>query len=59
MIDRQFNTAVFILRALQVGLQLADLDFLEFGEVMDIITERANDDAKYNQVASQADFDRF
>ncbi len=59
MIDRQFNTAVFILRALQVGLQLADLDYLEFGEVMDIITERSNDDAKYNQVASQADFDRF
>jgi hypothetical protein len=59
MIDRQFNTALFILRALQVGLQLADLDYLETGEVMDIITERANDDAKYNQVASQADFDRF
>jgi hypothetical protein len=59
MIDRQFNTALFILRALQVGLQLADLDVLETGEVMDIITERANDDAKYNQVASQADFDRF
>lgn len=50
---------MFVLRAIQVGLTLADLDFLEYGEVMDIITERANDDAKYNQVASQADFDRF
>jgi len=38
---------VFILRALQVGLKLSDLDFLETGEVIDILIERGNDDFDY------------
>ena len=50
---------MFVLRALQIGLALADLDWLEYGEVMDLIIERSNDDAKYQYVASQDDFDRF
>jgi hypothetical protein len=38
---------------------VADLDALEYGFVMDIITENSNDDYKYQQKASQADFDKF
>ena len=38
---------MFILRALQVGLKLSDLDFLETGEVIDILIERGNDDFNY------------
>lgn len=53
------TTALFLLRAVQVGLHIAELDALEFGDVIDIVTESANDDAEYKQVASQADFDRF
>ena len=53
------TTALFLLRAVQVGLHLADLEVLELGEVLDIATESANDNAEYKQVASQADFDRF
>lgn len=48
-----------MLRALQVGLSLSDLDFLEYGEVTNIIIEHANDNCEYQQIASQADFDRF
>lgn len=48
-----------ILRALQVGLTLADLDALESGELRDIIIERANDNEEYPELATQADFDRF
>ena len=53
------TTALFLLRAAQVGLHLAELDALDFGDVIDIVTESANDNAEYKQVASQADFDRF
>jgi hypothetical protein len=38
---------------------LADLDVLDYGMVVDIITESGNDNAKYNQLATQEDFDRF
>lgn len=53
------TTALFILRVVQVGLRLSELDMLEFGDVIDIITESTNDDAEYKQVATQSDFDRF
>lgn len=48
-----------MLRAVQVGLSLIDLYDLEYGEVLDIITEASNDDCDYQEVASQDDFDRF
>lgn len=53
------TTALFLLRAVQVGLHIADLEALEFGDVIDITTESANDNAEYRQVANQSDFDRF
>lgn len=53
------NTALFLLRALQVGLSLSDLDTLEYGEVVDIIIESANDNCEYAQKATQEDMDRF
>lgn len=53
------TTALFLLRAFQVGMTLDDLDGLTAGAVFDIMTESANDDFKYKQVASQSDFDRF
>ena len=51
--------ALFLLRAIQIGLKLPDLDCLETGTVYDIITEASNDDCEYKQVATQEDFDRF
>lgn len=53
------NLALFLLRAIQVGLRLEDLDCLEYGTVFDMITESANDNCDYRQVATQDDFDRF
>ena len=53
------TTALFLLRVYQTGLRLHDLDELSMGTVFDIMTEAANDDCKYKQVASQDDFDRF
>lgn len=53
------TTALFLLRAMQAGLSIRDLDLLTVGMVMDIFTERINDDYKYPLKATQADFDRF
>lgn len=53
------NTALFIHAALGAGFSLQDLDEIEFGTVLDVITEMSNDNHKYKQVATQADFDRF
>lgn len=50
---------LFLLRAFQMGLCLADLDGLEYGAVIDMMTESSNDECTYQQVATQEDFDRF
>lgn len=53
------TTALFILRAVQLGLTIDDLEQLEEGFVLDMITEKQNDSATYRDLATQADFDRF
>ena len=56
---REMNTAVFLLRAVQLGISLSDLDLLTIGMVNDMYTEQLNDEAKYPLMATQEDFDRF
>lgn len=53
------NTAIYMLRVVQLGLGLKDLDQLSLGMVMDMIIESGNDDCKYREVANQSDFDKF
>lgn len=53
------TTALYLLRCVQLGISIPELDFLEYGEVLDMMTESANDNYKYKQVANQSDFDRF
>lgn len=53
------TTGLFLLRAVQMGLSVSDLDGLEYGTVLDMMIEAANDDCAYRQVATQEDFDRF
>lgn len=48
-----------MLRCVQIGLSMSDLDFLDYGMVIDMMTERQNDDYNYKELATQADFDRF
>lgn len=42
-----------------MGLRLEDLDGLEYGTIMDMMTENENDDFKYDTIATQEDFDRW
>lgn len=53
------TTALYLLRCVQLGISIPELDFLEYGEVLDMMTESANDSFNYRQVANQSDFDRF
>lgn len=50
---------MFLLRATQIGLHMADLECLEWGEVLDLLVESGNDREDYPIVATQEDFDRF
>lgn len=53
------TTPLFLLRSVEIGISIRDLDLLTVGLVIDMWTERANDGVKYNRVATQEDFDLF
>lgn len=59
MTERPFTTGLFLLRCLQVGLSMSDLELLDTGMVYDIMIESGNDQEEYDIVATQSDFDRF
>ena len=53
------TTPLFLLRCLEIGLSIGDLDFVTIGLVLDIWTEKSNDSVKYQRLAGQAEFDKF
>ena len=56
------TTPLFLLRCTEIGISIVDLDFLTIGLVIDMWTEKGNDDVKYKKVAREAtqeDFDKF
>jgi len=53
------TTVLFLLRSVEIGISVGDLDLLTIGMVPDMWTEKANDDVKYQCVAGQSEFDRF
>lgn len=53
------TTPLFLLRCVQLGLSIRDLDLLTIGMVNDMYAGSRNDDYKYREVATQEDFDRF
>ena len=49
-----------LLRCVQLGISIRDLDLLTIGLVNDMYAENSNDDYKgYKEVATQDDFDKF
>lgn len=59
MTDRPYTTGLYMLRCIELGLRPSDLSMLEYGAVVDMLTEKGNDDEKYKYVATQDDFDKF
>ena len=57
--ERELTTPLFLLRCMEVGISIPDLDLLTIGLVMDIWTEKGNDGTQYTVRASQGGFDRF
>lgn len=60
--DREMTTPLFLLRCVQLGLSIRDLDLLTIGMVNDMFIESRNDevaDEAYAVQATQEDFDAF
>ena len=53
------TTPLFLLRCVQIGLSIRDLDLLTIGMVNDMYAESGNDEYKYARVAGQKEFDAF
>ena len=53
------TTPLFLLRCVQLGISIRDLDLLTVGLVNDMYIESDNDGETYAQVATQKDFDLF
>ena len=53
------TTPLFLLRCVQLGINLSELDLLTVGMVYDMITESGNDQYKYKSKATQEDFDKI
>ena len=58
--DRPMTTLLFLLRCVQLGISIRDLDLLTIGMVNDMYAESVNDDYKgYREIVTQKDFDLF
>lgn len=53
------TTPLFLLRSVEIGISIHDMDLISVGLVIDMWTEKANDNVKYKRVATQEDFDKF
>ena len=54
------TTPLFLLRCIQLGLSISELDLLTIGMVNDLFAESRNDEYKgYREIATQADMDNF
>ena len=53
------STGLFLLRCVQIGLSLSDLDLLTIGMVNQMFIEKDNDDYEYETKATQNDMDMF
>ncbi len=53
------TTPLFLLRCVQLGLSMADLELLTIGVINDMYCEIRNDECTYAQLAVQEDFDVF
>ena len=53
------TTPLFLLRCVQLGISIQELELLSIGMINDMYVESRNDECKFAQMATQEDFDRF
>lgn len=57
--EREWTAALFLLRAVQLGLTMRDLNEVTVGMVFDMYAEMSNDHVEYAEIATQEDMDNF
>ena len=53
------TTPLFMLRCVELGISIADLDLLTVGLVNDMFTEKSRDSIEWADKANQEDMDNF
>ena len=53
------TTALLMLRCVELGLNIGDLDLLTIGSVNDMFNEKRRDSLEWREEASQGDMDKF
>ena len=53
------TTPLLLLRAVQLGVHISEMDLLTIGEINDMYAEMQRDEEPHEQLACQDDFDRF
>lgn len=53
------TTPLFLLRCVQIGLSISELDLLTIGTVNDMYAEMGRDDYDWTEVATQEQMDAF
>ena len=55
----EMTTSLLLLRAVQLGVQISEMDLLTIGTVLDMYMELQRDDEPHDQIASQDDMNKF
>ena len=53
------TTPLFLLRCVQLGISMGEMELLSIGLINDMYAESRNDECKYAEMATQEDMDRF
>lgn len=53
------TTPLLLLRAVQLGVHISEMDLLTIGEINDMYTEMQRDEEPHDLIASQDDFDKW
>ena len=56
---REMTTPLFLLRCVELGISVRDLELLTIGLILDMWTEKDNDGIEYDRIATQEDMDKF
>lgn len=53
------TTPLFLLRCVQLGISMGDMELLSIGLINDMYSESGNDEWKYCEIGTQEDMDSF
>ena len=57
--EREMTTPLFLLRCVQLGISMSDMELLSIGLINDMYSESRNDEWKYCEIGTQEDMDLF